>query len=206
MLSLCSRKHNAAKLENTHCLNPHCQTTFNTSPLNPFCNFPFTQRPSLLFGSPASSRWTGSLWAPIAVESLPPTHRPGWRELGFRVGRTPRSWAAFSGWPQAQVSERQKNSQVPDMGVSSSTLMGVGGASEGEQAVAETLWKEEKTDWQARCLCHWAHTHAQNSLALLPAWALVRAIWSWSWQICHLGKSLFPLKILKNVLFFPWLF
>lgn len=32
------------------------------------------------------------------------------------------------------------------MGVSSSTLMGVGGASEGEQAVAETLWKEEKTD------------------------------------------------------------
>lgn len=140
-----------------------------------------------------ADRWTGSLWAPIAGECLPPTHRPGWRELGFRVGRTPRSWAAFSGWPQAQVSERQTSSQVPDMEVSSSTLVGADGASEGEPAVAETLWKEEKTDWQARCLCHWAHTQAQNSLALLPAWALVRAIWSWSWQIYHLRKSLFPL-------------
>ena len=62
------------------------------------------------------------------------------------MGRTPRSWAAFSGWPQAQVSERQTSIQVPDIEVSSSTLMGAGGASEGELAVAETLWKEEKTD------------------------------------------------------------
>lgn len=32
------------------------------------------------------------------------------------------------------------------MEVSSSTLVGADGASEGEPAVAETLWKEEKTD------------------------------------------------------------
>lgn len=51
VLSLCSRKHNAAKLQNVHHPNPHCQTTFNSS-LILSTIFHLLRAPSLLFGSP----------------------------------------------------------------------------------------------------------------------------------------------------------
>lgn len=109
--------------------------------------------PSLLFGSPAS-RWTGSLWAPVAGEGLLPTCRPGWRELGFRVGRTPRSWAAGCGWDSL---ERREDRLTSPLSMPLSPHPGT------------------------------------EQLSLAASLGLVRAIWSWSWQIYHLRKSLFPL-------------